>query len=148
MIRNYCTSGRRVFQFLQTVQMQLYEYTQDWFIWFMIESWTCGWSTTVQPSRSEAIPHRGVENNCVFPEQASWVRKRLDLYRPRYYRITRHWSICNSSSVKMSYFNKYIPSVRMYVYIYIYILTQGVLDLRQHFVPTMQPHLIFLKNTM
>lgn len=84
------------------------EYTQDWFIWFMINSCECSWSTTFlgeQPDRIEVIP-RGWQTIIVLVLNTRSVlansSAHLDLYRAGFHATTGHWSICSFSSVEQS----------------------------------------------
>lgn len=90
------------------------EYTQERFIWFMINSCECAWSTTFcgeQPARIEVIP-KGGQKIIVFVLNTRFVlanlSAHLDLYRVGYSTTAGHWSICSFSSVELSHPISYI----------------------------------------
>lgn len=85
------------------------EYTQGWFIWFMINSCECGWSTTFlgeQPARIEVIL-KGWQKIIVLVPNTGFVlansSAHLDLYREGFRATTGHWSICSFSSLQLSH---------------------------------------------
>lgn len=73
------------------------EYTQDRFIWFMINSYEYGWSTTFcgeQAARIEVIPN-GRQNIIVFVLEN--MSAHLSLYRVGYITRNKHWSTAEFS---------------------------------------------------
>lgn len=62
------------------------EYTEDRFIWFMINSCECGWSTTFfgeQPARIEAIP-KGRQKIIVFVLNTRFILANLSAHFVEY----------------------------------------------------------------
>lgn len=82
---------------------------RDRFIWFMINSCECGWSTAFlgeQPARIEAIPN-GLKKIIVLVLNTRSVLANLSahlgLHRVGYSTTAGHWFICSFSSAQLSH---------------------------------------------